>query len=379
MEADQVFPMNSGVGKASYANNSSLQKKVISKVKGIIEEKALEIYCKHIPDCMRIAELGCSSGPTALTAASYTLDVIMSYYSSNQMKENIKKPLMTFQVFLNDLPGNDFNNIFQQSLPSLYERLNEKFYDHPLCFVMAMPGSFYQRLFPNNSMHLIHSSYSLQWLSKVPNGLVSETGEAYNKGNIYITKTSSDMVLKAHLTQFQEDFTTFLKCRSEEMVIGGCMVLTILGSVLNNNPKHILEIVGRALNDMVSEGIIEEKSVDNFNVPMYSPTAKEVREVIEEEGSFWLEKLEVYEIAWDDDTNNINNNIDDDDIIDQKLLNRGKFVCGYMRAVMEPILSKQFGKSVMDDLFHRFTQKVIESLANENWNHVNLVVSLTKK
>ncbi|KAF4371100.1 hypothetical protein F8388_020827 [Cannabis sativa] len=333
--------MNSGVGKASYANNSSLQKKVISKVKGIIEEKALEIYCKHIPDCMRIAELGCSSGPTALTAASYTLDL-------QPNEENIKKPLMTFQVFLNDLPGNDFNNIFQQSLPSLYERLNEKFDDHPLCFV--------------------------------PNGLVSETGEAYNKGNIYITKTSSDMVLKAHLSQFQEDFTTFLKCRSEEMVIGGCMVLTILGSILNNNPKHILEIVGRALNDMVSEGIIEEISVDKFNVPMYSPTAKEVKEVIEEEGSFWLEKLEVYEIAWDDDTNNINNNIDDDDdIIDHKLLNRGKFVCGYMRAVMEPILSKHLEKVSWMICFNRFTQKVIESLANENWNHVNLVVSLTKK
>ncbi|KAF4375526.1 hypothetical protein F8388_024185 [Cannabis sativa] len=160
------------------------------------------------------------------------------------------------------------------------------------------------------------------------------------------------------LDSISRGFHNLFEVCSEEMVIGGCMVLTILGSVLNNNPKHILEI----------EGIIEEKSVDNFNVPMYSPTAKEVREVIEEEGSFWLEKLEVYEIAWDDDTNNINNNIDDDDIIDHKLLNRGKFVCGYMRAVMEP-MSKQFGESVMDDLFHRFTQKVIQSLANENWNH----------
>ncbi|XP_062079435.1 probable caffeine synthase MTL2 [Humulus lupulus] len=195
--------------------------------------------------------------------------------------------------------------------------------------------------------------------------------------------TSPNVALEAHLTQFQMDFTTFLKCRSKEMVIGGCMILTILGCIINNDPKHILEIVGRVLNDMVSEGIIEEESVDYFNIPMYSPNEKEIREVIEDDGSFWLHKLEVYEIAWDagfseakGKTSN-NTNINDDDDIDKH--RRGEFVCGYMRAVMEPILTKQFGESVMDDLFQRFTQKVIESIANEHWQHVNLIVSLTKK
>ncbi|XP_062080007.1 probable methyltransferase TCM_000331 [Humulus lupulus] len=156
MAAEQVFAMNSGAGKASYANNSSLQEIVISKVKAIIEEKALEVYCNTLPECMRIAELGCSSGPTALTATSYILDVVMSHCSS-QMNKNKS---LTFQVFLNDLPGNDFNNIFQ-SLSSFYERLKihkkGDLFD-PFCFVMAMPGSFYGRLFPNNSLHLIHSS-----------------------------------------------------------------------------------------------------------------------------------------------------------------------------------------------------------------------------
>ena len=42
-----------------------------------------------------------------------------------------------------------------------------------------------------------------------------------------------------------------------EMVIGGCMVLTVVGSITNNDPKHISEIVGRVLNDMVSEVYIQ--------------------------------------------------------------------------------------------------------------------------
>ncbi|XP_062080005.1 S-adenosyl-L-methionine:benzoic acid/salicylic acid carboxyl methyltransferase 1-like [Humulus lupulus] len=392
MEEGQVFPMNSGAGKASYANNSLLQKTVISKVRATVEDSALEVYFKTSPESMRIADLGCSSGPTALSVASYILDAIL--FQLKQM--NQKKPL-TLQVFLNDLPGNDFNTVFQ-SLSSFYERLKKKKKNDPICFVMAVPGSFYGRLFPNNSMHFIHSSYSLHYLSKAPNGLVSETGVTHNKGNIYITKTSPDVVVKTYLRQFEEDFTVFLRCRSEEMVIGGCMVLTMMGSAISNDPKHMLEIVGRVLNDLVSQvcgtithlfsfviyfhiniakiifGIIEEKSVDNFNVPAYCPTEKEARKVIEEDGSFRLQKLEVFQLPWDagfnesKGKNDINNKYD-----------RGKYISDYIRAVLEPILMKQFGESlIIDDFFERFTQKIIESIANENWHYVNLVISLTK-
>ena len=35
------------------------------------------------------------------------------------------------------------------------------------CLFSGTPGSFYGRLFPSNSLHFVHSSYSLQWLSQV--------------------------------------------------------------------------------------------------------------------------------------------------------------------------------------------------------------------
>ena len=50
-----------------------------------------------------------------------------------------------------------------------------------------------------------------------------------------------------------------------------------------------------------------------------------------------------------------------------------------MRAVFEPILVKQFGETIMDELFQRFTDKVTESMEKEKWQYVNLVISLTKK
>nr|DAD34736.1 TPA_asm: hypothetical protein HUJ06_005376 [Nelumbo nucifera] len=72
-------------------------------------------------------------------------------------------------------------------------------------------------------LHFVHSSYSLHWPSQVPQGLEN------NKGNIYMAKTSPSSIFKAYFEQFERDFSTFLVSRSEELVPGGRMILTLLG------------------------------------------------------------------------------------------------------------------------------------------------------
>ena len=74
-----------------------------------------------------------------------------------------------------------------------------------------------------------------------------------NKGNICIAKTSPPPVFNAYLEQFERDFKMFLKCRAEELVPGGRMVLTTMGSIKSDDPLCIWEVVGLNLNDMVLE------------------------------------------------------------------------------------------------------------------------------
>ena len=86
---------------------------------------------------------------------------------------------------------------------------------------------------------------------QVPEGIEN------NKSNIYMASTSPPSVLKAYYEQFRRDFSLFLKCRSEELVTGGRMVLTILGRKSEDPSSkeccYIWELLAMALNEMVSE------------------------------------------------------------------------------------------------------------------------------
>ena len=73
-----------------------------------------------------------------------------------------------------------------------------------------------------------------------------------NKGNIYITSRSPTEILKAYRDEFEEGFALFLRCRSEEIVAGCSMVLTLVGRIKNPH-NSLMEVLGRALNDMVIE------------------------------------------------------------------------------------------------------------------------------
>ncbi|GAB2250294.1 hypothetical protein Droror1_Dr00013653 [Drosera rotundifolia] len=229
---------------------------------------------------MIIADLGCSSGPNALTVISE----IIEFTCAACQRLNHRVP--EFHVFLNHLPGNDFNTLFRM-FPSFHKKLKDDANKRGLevqCFISGVPRSFYARLFPFQFLHFVHSNYSLHWLSQVPKGLVDENGVALNKGNIHIGKNSPTEVPKVFKQQFDKDFILFLSSRSKELVRGGRMVLTLSGSFKSGDPVFLWELLSKALSKMAFEGLIEEEKLDAFDMPVYKPSAEEVRNVIDAEG-----------------------------------------------------------------------------------------------
>uniref|UniRef100_A0A0E0E1D5 Jasmonate O-methyltransferase n=1 Tax=Oryza meridionalis TaxID=40149 RepID=A0A0E0E1D5_9ORYZ len=238
-----------------------------------------------LPKSMAIADLGCSSGPNALTLVSSTVDAVYHHCAQQQ------QPPPEMCVFLNDLPSNDFNSV-AKSLATLKHRRGD-LHDRPVVITGMIPGSFYERLFPCGSLHFVCSSNSLHWLSKAPEDLKEGKIPMYGMDE-HLRLSRRAVVGEAYARQFRKDFTQFLSLRAQELVPGGRMVISLYGRCSENpisRSNQAWQVVAVALNDMASRGIIDKEKLDSFYIPLYAPLENEVNEIIEDEGSFEINKM----------------------------------------------------------------------------------------
>ncbi|CAN1835549.1 Probable jasmonic acid carboxyl methyltransferase 2 [Linum perenne] len=273
-----------------------------------------------------IADLGCSSGPNVLRVVSEIIDIVHTKCIETG------RPTPDLNVFLNDLH--------------------------------STAGSFYGRLFPKKSLHLVHSSSSLHWLSQV------RCGAVVNKGRLYISKSSPNQVMEAYTRQFQDDFSLFLRSRAEELVIGGHLVMSFMGRTSSDPTLEVgchyqWELLAYALISMIDDGYINEEKLDSFNAPYYAPSGDEVRAEVEKEGSFSVDKIEAFEVEWDGGR-------------DVTMETRGERVARTIRAVVESMIESHFGEEIIDELFNRYAIIVDDYLSKNKCVYVNLVVSLAR-
>lgn len=121
----------------------------------VIKKAVRELCSIVLPRNLVVVDLGCSLGENTFIFVSEVINAMSDH------------PLEV-QFFQNDLPGNDFNYIFR-SLESFKKMVavEHKGGILPPFYVAGLPGSYYTRLFPSQSVHLFHSSYCLHWRSQV--------------------------------------------------------------------------------------------------------------------------------------------------------------------------------------------------------------------
>ncbi|XP_072979414.1 S-adenosyl-L-methionine:benzoic acid/salicylic acid carboxyl methyltransferase 3-like [Typha angustifolia] len=371
LKVDEVLSMVGGTGENSYAVNNKIEETKFERPKSIVKQNVLELYSLLHPKNFVTADLGCSSGINAFMLFSEIMDGI------NESCDKLSLSPPEIHLFLNDLQGNDFNTVFR-SLNAHKEKLMKEKGEKFLPFYpVGVPGSFFTRLFPKNTVHFMYSTLSVHWLSEVPRGLVSEDGVALNPGNIYISKTSPPIVPKLYFEQYKRDFTMFLKHRSDEMCSGGRMVLTYVGRSVPDHSEtvgntYIWSLISRALNEMVAKGAIKAKDVDTFNMPLYKPSMEEVKLVTEMEGSFDIVETQIMEPFWDLSTK-IEDRVKNDNI------KTGTVIAKEMRAVAESLLASHFGEAIMDDLFSRLAEIIADHISKEKGKHVLFTVAFQKR
>ncbi|KAL4199124.1 hypothetical protein AMTRI_Chr03g49660 [Amborella trichopoda] len=300
MDLEKGFHRNRGTGEYSYAQNSHIQKQCLDNVMPITQEAAIKMLSTDFPNIIRIADMGCSSGPNTFSVLNTIIHAICLRY------QEVSRKIPEFSIF--------------RQLPSFYELMKEK--EERVCdscFVAGVPGSFYRRLFPANSLHFVHSSYSLQWLSKASsNSLYDEEGFSFNRGKVYISETSTSCVAQSYSLQFQEDSSSFLSCRSKELLMGGRLLLIF--------PKR--------------DGVLNDKK----GVFIWEALGEALQVVLNEE----------------------------------KLGHHGRDIAMTIRAAVESMITCHFGPEIMDDLFLKYADIFNKKLSFNELKPTDFVIVLRK-
>ncbi|KAI3800417.1 hypothetical protein L1987_28508 [Smallanthus sonchifolius] len=115
--------MNPGDGESSYASNSSLQETVIQKALPVLKHtiKSMSSHDSFSGQCLKIADLGCSSSKNTLLVASNIIRIVIE-----ACKENNRKPPQ-FEV-PEGLESNALNiYMAKTSPPNVFQAYGKKF------------------------------------------------------------------------------------------------------------------------------------------------------------------------------------------------------------------------------------------------------------
>lgn len=163
-----------GGGDASYVKYSSGQANINAELRPMLAD-AIEKY-PEFPTSgpIRVADLGCSVGANALEFAECITTAVLEKLKSQS------RPSPEIHYFFSDLPSNDFNSLFLSLAPlklcgddaEKMDRTEEaasgnRKQKRRNYYAAAVPGSFYDRLFPQASLHVVMSAWSMHWLSHV--------------------------------------------------------------------------------------------------------------------------------------------------------------------------------------------------------------------
>src|SRR5260221_10731684 len=154
-------------GHGAYNRSSLVQAAGSSPAVPLLEKAAQQVSLPAAPEPVVIVDYGSSEGRNSLIPLSVAIGILRDRIGR-------ERPI---SVVHTDLPGNDFDALFQMlvSDPGSYLR------EDPAIFPSAVGRSFYEQIMPTSSVTLGWSSWAVQWLSRVPALIPDQVQVAYSR------------------------------------------------------------------------------------------------------------------------------------------------------------------------------------------------------
>jgi hypothetical protein len=241
-------------GGGSYNRNSAQQGAGGISALPLLEKAAAAVAIEPGDDPVVIADFGSSQGRNSLLPLGAAIKSLRRRAGADR----------AISVFHTDQPGNDFSTLFQvvHTDPGSYLR------DQPNVFAFATGKSFYEPLFPPNTITLGWSSYALMWPSQLA---------ALIPGHVFSTR-SSGAVLAAFNKRGDDDWRRFLSLRATELRTGGRLVIVIAARDDDglNGLEPLMDHANAVLLDLVADRTISAAERERIVVPAHPKSLEDL-------------------------------------------------------------------------------------------------------
>ncbi len=278
MQKHPLHHVKSTEHMVDYDQNSSAQQSIIAAQVATLKELAARRAKDGAP--LRIVDYGCGPGRSAIMPILPVLETWRSAHSDAL--------LVACHA---DQPANDWNGLFKL----IYGPIG---YHEAVSNVRteAAIGSFYDRMTGDASVDVATCFVASHWLSHAE--------PIYAPGTVWF----ADLEGEARRTLAKlanDDWTTFLRQRAQELRPGGYLVVSTLGAIPDATERNGSAASGRTAyrvlqevaQSMVDDDLIDQNTLDTFVFGLWFMTAEEARAPIEADldlaSAYAIEKIEV--------------------------------------------------------------------------------------
>lgn len=264
-------------GHGGYNRSSSVQAAGSSPALPLFKQAAVAVPLWSSSEAIVIADYGSSEGRNSLAPLTAAISVLRGRIG----------PERAISVVHTDLPGNDFSALFQTlgGDPGSYLR------GDAAIFPSAVGRSFYQQILPSSSVTLGWSSWSVQWLSRLPGPIPDQVQVAYSR---------DAATRAAYAQQAAEDWRNFLASRGAELRPGAKLV--VLTMALRDDGdfgyRAAVETLYEALLDLVGDGLISSEEMGRMAIPTFARSRADLTAPFSEKARFAglsIEHLDIFE------------------------------------------------------------------------------------
>jgi hypothetical protein len=257
-------------GEGYYDRHSAAQAASIRLVHDWIEEAAAALTLTAEPRPITLADLGSSEGRNAIQMLQVAVQALRR-----------RRPAQPIQTIFSDLPTNNFNRLFANLAdPHLGGAFPAEVYPS------VVAGSFYGRLFPPASVHLMTCSNAIVWLDKASSVPVRDfvVHRRPHPPRAGLTVSAEDDT--AFRKQADGELVRFLENRAAELAPGGKLLVTTPADDEHRRCcDGLYDVLDDACRDLVAAGRLERARYEALVIPTCFRTLGEMLAPLDEPGS----------------------------------------------------------------------------------------------